>query len=393
MDLARLTREVERFDPSLPIEAAWTPPRSWYVDPDFLALEERSTFARHWVALCRSEQVAEHEAFATGRVGSEPIVAVRGTDGVLRAFHNVCRHHAALVAHGEGCARELVCPYHGWTYALDGSLKSAPRLGAVVDFDRADFGLPEVACEEWMGFVFVHLGTPARSLADELAPLTARLDAVDTRALQFVERRRYELACNWKVFADNYLDGGYHVPHLHRQLAAELDLDGYRTELFERFSVQSCGGRDPERIGGGALYAWLYPTLALNRYGPVLDTNLVRPLAHDRTEVVFDFFFADVDGPEARAFIEQSTEETEQVQAEDVWISEVVQRGLGSRSYDRGRYAPGLEGGEHHFHRLLAEDYRAGLSELAEEEDYELRRPAAPPAGRTTVGETEAAPR
>jgi choline monooxygenase len=171
------------------------------------------------------------------------------------------------------------------------------------------------------------------------------------------------------VYIDNYLDGGYHVAYLHRGLASQLDLASYGTELYERFSIQSGGGAAPrgaskrrsagrdfaERIGDHVLYAWLYPNFMINRYGPMMDTNWVLPLGRDRTEVIFDYYFEE--GKDA-AFIERSLEASDVVQREDTDICEAVQRGLESRSYDRGRYSAEREMGEHHFHRLLAEDLK-----------------------------------
>jgi choline monooxygenase len=240
-------------------------------------------------------------------------------------------------------------------------------MGALRDFDRSRFRLPESPVEVFGPLVFLHPGTPARTVAEELAPLAQMLARSGTERLRHVHRRRYPIGCNWKVFVDNYLDGGYHVGHLHHGLAGQLEMDQYRTELFARFNVQSCPsagdaqfhGRDfRARIGEGALYAWIHPNLMLNRYGDILDTNWVVPLGVDRCEVVFDYWFAQSEGEDARRFIEASLEASDDVQQEDVAICESVQRGVSSRSYDTGRYARS-ETGMYQFHRLLAEEMRA----------------------------------
>jgi choline monooxygenase len=226
-----------------------------------------------------------------------------------------------------------------------------------------------VAVESWGPLVFVHLGENPVPLREQLGDLEARLERLGWRALRFAARRSYTMQCNWKVYVDNYLDGGYHVSYLHRALAGQLDLKSYRTELFERLSIQSCKapeekpgeseGDFADRIGEEALYAFFYPNFMINRYGPILDTNWVVPLAHDRTLVVFDFFFRDTEGSAAQDFIERSIAASHRVQEEDVSISESVQRGLGSPAYDRGIYAPAIEMAAYHFHRLLARDLRA----------------------------------
>ena len=358
---------ITAFDPALPFDRAWTPPSRWYLDRDIYALERRAVFGRTWQLACRTEQVAAPGDYATTCVAGEPWVVVRGGDGRLRAFANTCRHKATVVAEGAGSlgpAGELVCPYHGWTYGLDGRLKRAPQLGRVRDFVRA--GLPELKAEAWGPYVFVNTDPNAPDLAAQLGALAGALDATGWAGLRHRATRSWDIACNWKVFCDNYLDGGYHIAHLHPTLDAQLDLSSYRTALFERCSLQSsdpgaADGRvdfDPgERIAGGALYAFVYPNLMINRYGPVLDTNFVIPLGPDRCRVLFDFFFED--GTD-EAFIEASMAQSDLTQREDVEVSESVQIGLNAASYDRGRYAE-LEIAVHHFHGLLAADLRGSL--------------------------------
>ncbi|MEK6239455.1 MAG: aromatic ring-hydroxylating dioxygenase subunit alpha, partial [Planctomycetales bacterium] len=229
------TTHPDDFDPRTPIVSAWTPPSSWYVDPAFLEREKTNVFFNHWQFVGRTDLLPAAGSYFSGCFLGEPYVVVRNASGEIKAFRNVCRHHAAQVAQGEGVAEELVCPYHGWTYDFDGRLKSAPRLGKIEGFDPDLFGLPPLRVETWGPLVFVHFAEPDRDLFADLAPLRERLDAWRFSELQFVARRTYDLACNWKVYVDNYLDGGYHVPGLHGGLAGQLDLEGYRTELFERF--------------------------------------------------------------------------------------------------------------------------------------------------------------
>jgi choline monooxygenase len=361
--------EVARFDPAVPLEAAWLPPKSWYTAARFFDLERDTVFKNNWLIAARSDQFAQTGDFVAGAVADEPYVVVRGEDGVLRAFYNVCRHHAAQVAAGTGCADSLVCPYHGWTYALDGRLLRAPELGAVKDFDRAKFGLVPMHVEEWCGLVFISMAESPRPLAGDLTELGARLRDMEIERLRFVARRTYTLACNWKVYVDNYLDGGYHVSYLHKGLAGQLDLDSYRTEIFERYSIQSGAGAAgkkegspgndfAERIGERVLYAWIYPNLMINRYGPMMDTNWVVPRGHGETEVIFDYYFTP-ETADDEAFVSKSLAASDVVQLEDVEICESVQKGLGSSSYDQGRYSVKREMGEHHFHRLLAGDFRS----------------------------------
>lgn len=368
-----LDEQIAHFNPTLPIQDAWLPPSSWYTEDVFYRIERDTVFKNNWLVAARDDQVSNPGDYVAGRMANEPYVVVRGEDGVLRAFYNVCRHHAAAVMVGEGNAEDMVCPYHGWTYALDGRLTSAPELGGVRDFDRDCFGLVPMHVAEWGRLVFINRSENPRPIGEELAELGTRLAHMDLDRLRFVERRSYRLQCNWKVFVDNYLDGGYHVSYLHRGLAGQLDLASYRTEIFDRYSIQSGAGAGEqggngtpatgkgdfaERIGDKVLYAWIYPNLMINRYGPIMDTNWVRPVGPNEMEVIFDYYF--IDSHDGRQdFVEKSLEASDVVQQEDIDICESVQRGLESSSYDRGRYSVKREMGEYHFHQLLAADYAA----------------------------------
>jgi choline monooxygenase len=182
-----------------------------------------------------------------------------------------------------------------------------------------------------------------------------------------VARQDYEVACNWKVYVDNYLDGGYHVNTVHPGLAGVLDYTRYRTEVFANTSVQSSplkpSAKDPSvaavRTGNLAQYWWVFPNFMLNLYDGVMDTNLVVPMGPDRCRVVFDFFFADTEGAAAEEFIRDSIAVAHQVQLEDVGICEEVQRNLGCKVYETGRFSVKREGAGYHFHQLLARRLQA----------------------------------
>ena len=359
---------VSRFDDTAPLAQASTIPAAWYTDDRIAALERRTVWSRTWQLVGRTAQVAEPGAFVTAEVAGEPVVVVRGADGVLRGFFNVCRHHAAAVMTAPcGKVDRLRCPYHGWTYDLAGQLRGVPEFDGVRDFDRQATGLVPLAVATWESFVFVHLDPDPRPLEHCLGELVGQIAPLGLGALAFCERREYTLACNWKVYVDNYLDGGYHVPHLHKSLSSVLTHADYTIETFERACLQSSPiedhGVDPATAAvrkGRALYYWIYPNLMLNWYEGHLDTNLVIPLGVDRTKVVFEFFFDDVGAARGEAN-RQSMAVSERIQDEDVAICESVQRGLGSRAFGTGRLSVRREAGENLFHKLLARELRAGL--------------------------------
>lgn len=367
---ASLKEIIESYDARAPLAEAWTIPAAWYTDARVHELERRTLFSRAWHFACRAEQTAEVGSYATIEIAGEPIAVVRGSDKRLRAFFNVCRHHAAAVlTEEEGAANALRCPYHGWTYSLEGELKGAPDFAGVCNFERAGMGLVPVECDVWENWVFVKLERGGPSLAEFLSEkLVAETGGLNLRAMRWTERRRYVFECNWKVFVDNYLDGGYHVPHLHKGLNSVLDYASYTIENGARHCLQSSPvvreGAEREtgdvRRGERALYYWIYPNFMFNWYEGVLDTNLVLPLGAERTEVVFDFYFADV-SEEATERNRASVSVAERIQDEDTAICESVQRGLRSRAYDAGRLSVRREAGELLFHRLLYADLKAGL--------------------------------
>ncbi|KAH7427044.1 hypothetical protein KP509_10G027900, partial [Ceratopteris richardii] len=158
------------------------------------------------------------------------------------------------------------------------------------------------------------------------------------------------------VFCDNYLDGGYHVPFAHKDLADGLNLASYSTEIFERVSIQSCTtDAVSNRLGESALYAFVYPNFMINRYGPWMDTNLVIPLEASKCLVIFNYFL-DPSLVGDKKFVEQSLLDSEAVQIEDIFLCEGVQKGLESPAFYKGRYVPTVEMAMHHFHCLLQKD-------------------------------------
>ena len=363
---------IATYNPDAHLSEASTPPSSWYADPRILELEQKTVLSQSWQFVGRTNQLGDPGSYITCDVAGEPIVVVVGNDNVLRCFFNVCRHHAAAVmTKSEGRTENLRCPYHGWTYNLEGALILTPEFGGVTNFDRASNGLVPVQSAVWGNWVFVKLDSGDPSLEDFLGKdLIERFERLNLERLHWLERRHYTLNCNWKVFVDNYLDGGYHVPHIHGGLNGVLDYSNYKIETGERFCVQSSPivpnvgeGKTAEvRKGEHAFYYWIYPNLMINIYDGVMDTNLVIPRGVDKTEVIFDYYFADVSA-QARKHNLASIAVSEQIQAEDVAICESVQRGLNSRSYSTGRLSVRREVGEHLFHKLLHADLVAGFVE------------------------------
>jgi choline monooxygenase len=361
---------VNLYNPYDPLEEAWTIPAPWYFDPRIAELERASVFSGTWQVVGRTDQVRDNGRFFTAELAGEPLVVVRGEDGELRAFYNVCRHHAAgVVTEAHGCAKQFRCPYHGWTYGIDGTLKGMVEFEGVRNFDRAKNGLLPIRVDSWENFVFVNLDGSAAPLRDFLGIVPELVSPLDlAKKLHFFDRRVYTLNCNWKVYVDNYLDGGYHVPHAHKGLSSVIEYTKYTIENFDRACLQSSplSSDSTSEVGvaatrqGRAFYLWLYPNFMINAYEGVMDTNLVLPLGVNRCAVIFDYYFADTSAA-AEARNKESIAVSEKVQDEDMAICDAVQRGLGSRAYVAGRLSVRREAGEHLFHRLLHADLMAAL--------------------------------
>lgn len=369
-----VTSLLNLYHPEDPLEKASTIPSPWYFDSRIARLENERVFAHNWQVAGRVDQVSEKGQFFTVELGEEPIVVARGEDGILRAFYNVCRHHAAaVVTEAQGCAKQFRCPYHGWTYGNDGALKGMVEFEGVCDFDRAKNGLVPVPVDTWENFVFVNLAGQAGTLQSFLANIPELVEPLRlTEKLKFFDRRVYTLNCNWKVYVDNYLDGGYHVPHAHKGLSSVIEYTSYTIENFARACLQSSplssDSSSEASVAstrqGRAFYLWLYPNFMINAYEGVMDTNLVLPLAVDKCAVVFDYYFTDTSGA-AEARNKESIRVSEIVQDEDMAICDAVQRGLASRAYLAGRLSVRREAGEHLFHRLLHADLTRGMQAAA----------------------------
>jgi choline monooxygenase len=348
------------------IAKAWSLPAKFYFDSRIADLEAQKIFRREWQVVAHRSQLAKAGDYVTTELNGEPLLLACGTDGKLRGFYNVCRHRAGPPATGCGSRKVFRCGYHGWTYGLDGALISAPEVEGVQDFNPAEFSLVPLHADEWSGFVFVNLDSEARALFESIGPLAdqARVPSVPMR---MVERRTYEMNCNWKTYVDNYLEG-YHLPSVHPGLNRELEYNSYIVEPHKNYVRQhspikpaqnGTDGRRYQNLGEESVaeYFWIFPNWMINRYPDNLSLNIVLPLAAERSLAIFEWYLPDeqADGATAKASVEFS----HTIQLEDIDICEKVQKNLASSSYDRGRYSVRQEQGVHAFHRMYLEAMRA----------------------------------
>jgi phenylpropionate dioxygenase-like ring-hydroxylating dioxygenase large terminal subunit len=338
-----------------------TLPYSWYTDPDVLRREQERIFRSAWQYVGHSAELPEPGTFVSARAGRTPVVLTRARDGELRAFLNVCRHRGFPLAEGSGARETLQCPYHAWTYGLDGALRAAPRSDELADFPKTELGLCPVAIDTWGPFLFVNAGPDAEPLAEALGSMPAQVAelGLDVDELVFYTRWETELAANWKIVCENFLEC-YHCSVAHPQLAELLDVsaDAYALSTEGRLSSQ----RGPAREGGGTRmhldgelprgqFHFLWPNLGVNIFPgrPNISIGPMVPLAPDRTYRFLDYFFgAGVD----QAWIDELMAFDDQVGSEDRALVEGVQRGVRSGSLEHGFLMSSSEQLIGHFQQL-----------------------------------------
>jgi choline monooxygenase len=287
--------------------------------------------------------VAEPGSFFASVAGHIPVVVTRAADGELRAFVNVCRHRGHVVAQGSGCRATLQCPYHAWTYELDGSLRKAPRSEREPDFDASGLSLLPVSVEAWGPFVFVNPDPEAAGLHDTLGelPRVVAGGGVDVDRLRFHSHVEWEQDVNWKVALENYLEC-YHCPVAHPGFSKVIDVDpdSYRLSVEGLVSSQMGPLRESVYEAGGELphtqYHFVWPNTTINISPGPLNLSIERwvPVDARTTVEVTDYFF----GPDlTEERIQEIIEFDTQVAQEDVALVQEVQRGLDSRAVPQGR--------------------------------------------------------
>ena len=352
-------------------------PRAAYTDPDVLDWEREHFFRRGWVCLGRGEDLPQPGDQRAVRVGEESALLVRGDDGVLRAFANACRHrgHELLPCDASTRKRAIVCPYHGWGYALDGSLKGAPNFRDVADFDKSEFPLLTIAAREWQGYVFVDLSGEAGPLEEHLGDLGDVLGPYDIGSLRTLVRHDYVVEANWKVLSENYNEC-YHCPSIHPELCAVSPPEsgdefvgagawvGGWMELEEGATTMSLDGVSHgvpiPTLSGDQLhtvgYVDVFPNLLVSLHPDYVMTHLVTPLTPTSTHVECSWAFprevADREGFDPS----YASDFWDVTNRQDWDACEAVQRGLRAREWTPGPIAP-LEGTVYRFETMLASGY------------------------------------
>lgn len=330
-----LSGPVRTLDPSL------------YGQAEIFARERRGVFAKSWRLIGHENMLPEPGDFLTDDLAGWPVLAVRGSDGAVRAFHNVCPHRAGPLAEDpQGrCEGAITCRYHGWQFTFEGRLKSARDFGAAEGFDPREHGLSPVRLETWRGFLFVTLSKEAPAIREMMRPVDASW--AEAPVQPFALRRSHTLRCDWKVYVENYLEG-YHIGAVHPVLAEELGGAEYRVSVEGELVVQEAAGVNDGPQAG--VWGWLWPNLGVNVYRDGAMIERITPLGAGRTRL--DYLFLAKGG---EAALGDALTASDRLTTEDARICEAVQANLSAGAYDRGVLSPRHEAGVAWFQARIAE--------------------------------------
>ncbi len=332
----------------------------WYCDPEIYADESERIFARSWVVAGRGAEFVGAGAFKTVEVAGESAIVVRGHDGALRAFYNVCRHRGTRMC-TESAGRfggTIQCPYHAWTYGLDGELVAARYMDDTPDFDRGEYPLRALRVAEWEGFVFINLSPDAPAFEETFHPLIGRFDRWHLSTLRVARTVEYDVAANWKLLFQNYSEC-YHCAVLHPQLEKLSPWDSGRNDLSEGPAL---GGYSTLRDGAPRLandaspafaplgdldgddlrrayYYTIFPSLLLSLQAEYAMAHIIRPLAVDRTRVICQLLFAPSEAERSDFDPSAVVDFWDTTNRQDWRVSELSQLGIGSRAYRPGPYS------------------------------------------------------
>lgn len=343
-------------------QGARTLPREYYTSAAIFAEEQERIHAKHWSCVGRASAFARAGDYRVRTIAGESLILVRDRAGALHAFFNVCRHRGTRLctdASGE-LSETIQCPYHAWTYALDGRLIGAPHMNDVNGFDKRRYPLHEAAIAEWEGFVFVNVAKDPPPFADGFAPMRGRLTRFGLPSLAVGHRASYEVAANWKLVFQNYSEC-LHCPTIHPELSTVLPyttgandltsgpfLGGYM-EIREPHSSATMSGRacarvvseqlDPEERRR-AYYYTLMPNMALSIHPDYVNYYLLTPVAVDRTVVETEWMFNPASEDDSSFNPADAIEFWDVTNRQDWAICERSQLGVQSRRYEPGPYSP-----------------------------------------------------
>ena len=356
---------------------SFTPEAEFYFDPQILGAEQRCIFGRNWLYFAHHSQLPDAGDYVTGDTAGQSVYVIRGRDGSIRGFFNVCQHRAHQLLRGTGNVKNTIrCPYHSWTYEMDGSLRGAPKCESVKNFSRGDIRLQPVGVDVIGGFIFVNLDASAVPLSVSAPHFAEKFLAMCPEAsqLRFTMRQDFEIKANWKIVVENFLENyhSFYSGPAHGQLSDVIDQDSYRWTIdgkvieflgkggtAEKLPYEMLGGRKFTGRSEGFQIVFLWPNMAfiIIPGASMLLVFLMNPNGAEATSEPLLYFGLDGDLDRGTASAVEWFNNV--LGPEDVELVESVQRGLHSRGYRRGRLMVDSEQKEvwsehflHHFNSL-----------------------------------------
>jgi choline monooxygenase len=322
-----------------------TLPASMYRGATQLDRERQHVFRTSWLCAGHVSQLPAPNSYVALEVVGHPILLARGADGAVRGFHNACPHRAGPLAHdGSGTASSFVCRYHGWVFETDGALRAARDFGE--PGPPSDCRLFDVRTAVWRGLVFVNVDGAAPPLEDALGGFAQQADGFDLEEMVPAGEWHHDLECNWKTYAENYLEG-YHIPLVHKELARTIDVPRYEVVAFENWCLHRAPTKEGTVLDGR--WMWRWPNLALNLYADSMNLEQFVPINASTTRVSYKYYSRD------GTLDEEVSRISKLLLFEDAAICEAVQRNLDAGVYQRGVLSPKHEQGVALFQRLIAE--------------------------------------
>ncbi|MGB0411223.1 MAG: aromatic ring-hydroxylating oxygenase subunit alpha [Pikeienuella sp.] len=364
-----------RADP----KTSYTLPARFYTDEGIYKAEKAAIFYKTWHYAGHVSQVAEPGQFLTTKIHEQNVFVARGRDNELRAFFNVCAHRGHELLEGTGKKNVITCPYHAWAFDFDGRLVNARNSENVAGFDKCDFSLKPVRVEVFCGLVMINLDPDAVPFAEQFDGLEAEIRQYLPRVdeLAFAQRDTYDVAANWKVLVDNFLEC-YHCATAHRDFVDLVDMDSYRTITHKAYSSQcSAAPRTTTSkayeftpgdvdFGYAGFFVWPNFTIWIYPGEPNLSVLQMNPSAPERCLEYQDWFT--LGGKVTKQLSDAIAYQKDTLQPEDIGLCESVQRGLHSLGYNQGRFIvdEGLtelsEHAVHHFQSMVATALGADLA-------------------------------
>ena len=333
--------------------------QEYFVSPEIFAREQKTIFSAQWVCVGHQSQLARAGDYFVAAVAGESLIVARSQGDAIHGFYNVCRHRGTRLcedAHGHSAA--IRCPYHAWTYALDGRLIGAPHMEAAPGFERAEHSLHPVRLALWEGFIFINLARDSPPLATVFAPLLAKFSHWNLPRLRSARRIEYDVRANWKLIFENYSEC-YHCPGVHPMLSKVSPSDSAENDLCEgpflggfmaitqggslTMSGEACAlpvGDMREEDHARVFYYSIFPNLLLSMHPDYVMVHQIWPLAPARTRILCDWFFHPEAFDRADFRPEDAIEFWDVTNQQDWHVCELSQQGISSRVYQPGPYSP-----------------------------------------------------